>query len=208
MAELHSQLEKDIFNRGYNLSEITLPVTFRDKDNHKFSAKSDAVMLVNDQLTVIEFKDSSMNSKTSIDTCRKKLLAQCNWHQVNVDPTWSHNELSAALWKTDHRSDCIHYAWNHSRTKSELVCNGLAKYDINYLVVFMRHPATITYKKKDYYFQNFYKFKSCTFREFKNKYKTSDMLPLNLAKQLLADKVKPVPKPQDSMITTMNQDWY
>lgn len=177
MANVRSKLEARIQDKGYQLGEVDLPLTFHDKDNHPFHAKSDAVMVIGDRITVIEFKSDALNTKTCIKSCKNALLAQCNYHQLNVPPeTCTHTSLSARLWLAGYHKDCLLHGWNHSRVKQKLVNDGLKKVDIDFLVVFERHPPKIKKNKSLVFFQLFYPFPSVTLTEFEMKYKDATFL--------------------------------
>lgn len=185
MALQDSQLEDSISASGYQLTDIYLPCTFTDRDCKTFQAKSDAIAFKDNQLTVIEFKGGKLNSHQSIATCRNKLYAQCNYRRVFINPNGDHNHLSQKLWKAECYKDCLDHAWNHAIKKHQIVNDGLKKLGINYLVVFTNHPAMIKYRKDNVYMQNFYKFPTMHYHEFKDKFKTSDLVTRIEAKQLI-----------------------
>lgn len=186
MAQLHSKLEKIISAQGYQLAEADIPLTFYDKDNHEFHAKSDAVMTHNGKLTIIEFKGDVLNNKTCIASCKNKLLAQCNYRELNVPPEKvTHSSLSARLWLAGYHKDCLLHAWNHSRVKQKLVNDGLKKVDIDFMVVFTQHPPKIKKGRTTVFFQLFYPFPTLTFHEFKEIYKDATFLNRSAAKQLI-----------------------
>lgn len=186
MAQLHSKLEKIISAQGYQLAEVDLPITFYDKDNHKFTAKSDAVMVKDGKLTIIEFKGDVLNNKTCIASCKNKLLAQCNYRELNVPvEKVTHTSLSARLWLAGYHKDCLLHAWNHSRVKQKIVNDGLKKVDIDFMVVFTQHPPKVKKGRSMVYFQLFYPFPTLTFHEFKEIYKDATFLNRSAATTLI-----------------------
>lgn len=185
MAMQDSKLETSIAAQGYQLIDIYLPGLFTDRDGQTFQAKSDAIAFKDNQLTVIEFKGDKLNPHQSIATCRNKLYAQCNYRGVFINPTGDHNHLSQKLWKAECYKDCLDHGWNHAIKKHQIVNDGLKKLGINYLVVFTNHPAMIKYRKDNVYMQNFYKFPTMHYHEFKDKFKTSDLVTRIEAKQLI-----------------------
>lgn len=177
MAQLHSKIEALIQAAGYQLAEVDLPITFHDKDGHEFHAKSDAVMVKDGRITVIEFKVGTLNPKTCIASCKNALLAQCNYHQLNVPvEKVTHSSLSARLWLSGHYKDCLLHAWNHSRVKQKLVNDGLKEVDIDFMVVFTDHPIKIKKGRSMVYFQLFYPFTTMTWHEFRETYKGATFL--------------------------------
>ena len=191
MAHPRSQLEDRIQNKGYQLAEVDIPLTFYDKDNQSFHAKSDAVMIDNGKITIIEFKSDALNNKTCIKSCKNKLLAQCNYHKLSVPlNTCTHTSLSARLWLAGKRKDCLDSGWNHSRVKQKLVNDGLKKVNIDFLVVFERHPPKIKKNKFLVFFQLFYSFPSMTLTEFEMKYKDATFLNTSDAEMLISNYLK------------------
>lgn len=186
MAQLHSKLEKIISAQGYQLAEVDLPITFYDKDGHSFHAKSDAVMIHNGKLTIIEFKGDVLNNKTCIASCKNKLLAQCNYRELNVPvEKVTHTSLSARLWLAGYHKDCLLHAWNHSRVKQRIVNDGLKEVGIDFMVVFTQHPVKVKKGRGMVFFQLFYPFPVLTFHEFRETYKDATFLNTASAKQLI-----------------------
>lgn len=191
MAHIRSLLEARIQNKGYQLAEVDLPITFYDKDNHSFRAKSDAVMVNDGRITVIEFKSDALNNKTCIKSCKNALLAQCNHRKLTVPPeTCTHTSLSARLWLAGHRKDCLLHGWNHSRVKQKIVNDALKKVDIDFMVVFERHPPKVKKNKSLVFFQLFYPFPTMTMTEFSMKYKDATFLNTRDATRVISAYLK------------------
>lgn len=191
MAHIRSLLEARIQNKGYQLAEVDLPLTFHDKDGHEFHAKSDAVMVNDGKITVIEFKGDVLNTKTCIKSCKNALLAQCNYRKLTVPvDTCTHTSLSARLWLAGHRKDCLLHGWNHSKVKQKLVNDGLKKHGIDFLVVFERHPPKVKKNKSLVFFQLFYPFPTMTMTEFSMKYKDATFLNTADARLLIKDRMR------------------
>lgn len=117
-------------------------IPFYDKQGTEFNAKPDALFLDDKGIiTFVEFKCSPLNSKTSISSSHKALLVQANWRGVSSDG--DHNRVSASLWNSGYRKDCLDSGWNHSTTKHAIVSASLKKQGYRYIVVFRSHPPYV-----------------------------------------------------------------
>jgi len=170
---INSKYEGALASSGIMLSEITLPFIFADKNNEPFKAKSDALIKckATGKLTVIEFKVGELNTKTCVKSCHNALSVQANWHNLFSSTLealeYTHTRLSFLLWNSGYKSDCIHNAWNHSKTKHRIVSDMLTKHDLSYLVVFESHPPQVKKGKRFIPMQEYYGFNCTTLNQFR-----------------------------------------
>ena len=169
-----SNFESNLITKhGIKLNHGQFKQTFYDKDKFPFNAKYDSVVEFNDEQYYIEFKQHTLNNKTSVGSCYNKLFEQCKWHNLPIEnlSTINHNSLSSLLWTHNHPADCLVYAWNHAAQKHSIIAK---EYGNNYIVVFDKHPATVMYRKKSILFQQYYKqrygIRTMLLSEFKDKF--------------------------------------
>jgi len=171
---INSLFEGALASSGIVLSEITLPFIFKDKHNHTFKAKTDALIKCKStgKVTVVEFKTGKLNSKSCIKSCHNALTTQACWRNLvdkEVALTQAHSKLSSMLWYKGFYSDCLENAWNHSKSKHKIVSDMLALHGIGYLVVFKSHPPQVKKGKSFLPMQQFYGFDCTTLNQFSSK---------------------------------------
>ena len=132
--------------------------TFFDMESNPFRIKVDAILSIAG--AIVEFKESPLNNKTTIESSRNKLLSQAKYHRLEATTpleAMTAAKLSGLLWRAGKRHDCLLHAWNHSAYKHGIVHNTLAERGIDYIVVFKTHPPFVEYRGKEIPFRVFYK---------------------------------------------------
>ncbi len=121
--------------------ESGLKVVFKDSNDFPFGAKPDIAFIdvCTGQLWFAELKEHELNSIQTIATSTNNLFSQASYKGLNVHPAMTHSQLSGLLWNAGQRVDCLNNAWNHSKYKHGIMCQGLLTLDIKYCVIFSHH---------------------------------------------------------------------
>lgn len=85
-----------------------------------------------------EYKAHSLNHKGSKKASLTKLRTQYQYRFRRPPGGLSHDAISTALWRAEHRTDCLQNAWNHSIHKHLIIQKTLAHEC--YVVVFEKQP--------------------------------------------------------------------
>lgn len=107
---------------------------FTDKKGHVFTAKPD--FYHSESNTFFEFKCYPLGSCQSYSASENKLRTQYRWRlkSSNADTGMKYHEVSAALWHSGFRNDCLESAWNHCLSKHLIIQKALGTE--NYVVIF------------------------------------------------------------------------
>lgn len=123
---------------------------FTDKRGFVFTGKPDFYHAASD--TYFEAKFCELATPQSHEASENKLRSQYRYH-IGNDTGLKYHEVSAALWNSRWRNDCLLFAWNHCLSKHLVVQEALGRE--RYCVVFGTSLAEKTesrYRKKGLHF--------------------------------------------------------